>query len=331
MTPPQKKAKPLVRTCAQAGLVWPRSLSTTHFFDPPSNIKHTLSLSSYSNLNMGKRRNTAKTGDKALYKSRSVSTSTRNDSDDDGMYNAVDRFHNKRDEEFLKLDAAGNSSSEEEEDDGISGRQGVLNLGGGESSSDSSSENDSSSEDEEEPEAISKARPPSSSDDDSSDSDDDDEMLNTEQPNVRDWGSKKSAYYHGDTADIEIGQDEEDAFLEEEAAKEVQAARYEQMDEDDFVMSDDEEQQEEKKTEGKYQKSIDMRGKRDVAKLSKSERRKLLQSHHPELMPLVSHFKDAVEEWDSKTSIVAKAVLEGDEGTIEVSIVVLCEYASMIG
>lgn len=32
------------------------------------------------------------------------------------------------------------------------------------------------------------------------------------------WGAKKKAYYSGDTADLEIGQDAEDAKDEEEAA-----------------------------------------------------------------------------------------------------------------
>jgi U3 small nucleolar RNA-associated protein 3 len=288
---------------------------------------------------MGKRRQTAKTGDKALYKSRTNDSSSqnKNNDDDDNMYDAVDRFHNRQD--FLKLDAGGNSESESE-DDGISGRQGVLNLAGGETSSSEDDESDDESVDEEIAAAVTKkqkemAASSSSSEDDSSDSNDDDMLEDMEQSDVRDWGSKKSVYYHGDTADLEIGQDEEDAFLEEEAAKEVQAARYEQMAEDDFVMSSDEEDAINKKeTRETSAKSIDMRGTRDLSKLSKSDRRRLLQSHHPELLPLVSHFKHAVEEWDGRTSVVAKAVLEGDEGTIEVSdipIVACMKGASMIG
>jgi len=269
---------------------------------------------------MGKRRKTAKTGDKALYKSRpnQTTTNTADNSDDDAMHNAVDRFHNRQD--FLKLDAGGGSS--ESEDDGISGREGVLNLGGGESSSSEDEDDDDSSEDELAVKKKHVKAVASSSEDDSSDSDDEDEVLEMEQSDVRDWGSKKSAYYHGDTADLEIGQDEEDAFLEEEAAKEVQAARYEQMDEDDFVMSDEEEEEKADKADTN-KKSIDMRGARDLSKLSKSDRRRLLQSHHPELLPLVSHFKDSVEEWDDRTSVVANAVLEGDEGTVEVSTMLL--------
>jgi U3 small nucleolar RNA-associated protein 3 len=273
---------------------------------------------------MGKRRKTAKTGDKALYKSRldvrvSGGGATQRQSDDDGMYNAVDRFHNRRDEEdFLKLDAGGGDSEEDEDkDDGISGREGVLDLGGGENSSEEEGEDDSM---DDEP-AKKHRRDAATSEEEpiSSDSDDEDDILNMEDSDVRDWGRTKSAYYHGDTADLEIGQDEDDAFLEEEAAKEVQAARYEQMDEDDFIMSDDEG---DKKVgnEETVKKTINVRGTKDLSKLSRSDRLRLLQSHHPELIPLVSHFKHTVEEWNSRTNVVAKAVLDGDEGTIEVSL-----------
>lgn len=264
---------------------------------------------------MGKRRNTAKTGDKSLYKSRpNVSNGDVANSDDDGMYNAVDRFHNRREQDdFLKLDAGG-ADSEEDDDDGISGREGVLDLGGGESSSEEEVGDDSIDE----PADKKQRRDVESSDEEpSSDSDDEDEILEMEDSDVRDWGRKKSSYYHGDTGDLEIGQDEDDAFLEEEAAKEVQAARYAHMDEDDFVMSDDEED----KTLGQEEtakKSFGMRSTKDLSKLSLSERGGILQSHHPELMPLVSHFKHVVEEWDSRTSVAENAVVGGEEGTTEV-------------
>lgn len=96
---------------------------------------------------MGKRRNTAKTGDKAIYKSRAPAnqaghaTKHDDDDDDDPMYSKVDRFHNKRDEEFLKLD--GNQSDSESEEE----REAVMDLGiGGEESA--SEESDSSEEEE---------------------------------------------------------------------------------------------------------------------------------------------------------------------------------------
>jgi U3 small nucleolar RNA-associated protein 3 len=268
---------------------------------------------------MGKRRNTAKTGDKALYKSRpNVSGGGAANIDDDGMYNAVDRFHNRREQqEFVKLDAGG-ADIEEDYDDGISGREGVLDLGGGESSSDEEEDDDNDDDSIDEPVDKKQRRHEESSEEEpSSGSDDEDALLETEDSEVRGWGRNISSYYHGDTADLEIGQDEDDAFLEEEAAKEVQAARYEQMDEDDFVMSDDEEDKELGKE--KATKTItDIRSTKHLSKLSRSDRRRLLQSHHPELTPLVSHFKHVVEEWDSRTSVVTNAVFDGDEGTMEV-------------
>ena len=69
---------------------------------------------------MGKRRNTAKTGDKALYKGREDlggSGSKRNSTDDDdNMYDAVDRFHNERDEEFIRLGDDDRDSDSDDED-----------------------------------------------------------------------------------------------------------------------------------------------------------------------------------------------------------------------
>lgn len=59
------------------------------------------------------------------------------------------------------------------------------------------------------------------------------------------WGRKKNIYWAGDTGDLEIGQDEQDAFDEEEAAKELHdeqlkkltAADYEDV--DDTMMIED--------------------------------------------------------------------------------------------
>jgi hypothetical protein len=52
------------------------------------------------------------------------------------------------------------------------------------------------------------------------------------------WGKKKS-YYTGDTADLEIGQDVEDAIDEEEAALSLQKQRLQGMRESDFTGDDD--------------------------------------------------------------------------------------------
>ena len=263
---------------------------------------------------MGKKRNTAKTGDQALYKKRQFQgdSTPKKSQDNDALFNEVDRFHNEREEEqFLKLDQSNNDS--DTDDDGITKTENVLDLG----LADSNSEDDdhSTQEDDNDDENLQDDDDESEEEELLSDSDDDDEEA---QENVRDWGRKKSSYYHGDTTDLEIGQEEDDAFLEEKAAKEVQAARYEQMDEEDFVLSDDE-----RDTKDKTSLSVmdNITAQRDVTKLSRSEKKKLLQSHHPELLPLLTHFSQLIQDYESRTQVVTKALLEGDEGTPEVRLV----------
>jgi U3 small nucleolar RNA-associated protein 3 len=267
---------------------------------------------------MGKRRNTAKTGDKALYSKGRQSTTTDEVQDDDPMYTKIDRFHNEKDAEFLRLDAGETSDP----DDGIVRQQSVMDLGVG--GGDSSSEDDDDNDDDEEEELHS----PQDDDDEeegvvSSDSDDD-ESINQKMGDPRNWGRKKSDYYHGDTADLEIGQEEEDAFLEEEAAKEVQAARFKEMTEDDFVLSDDEEGRpsSEKKPSTEDSKE-ELFASRDLSKLSVKDKRKLLNKQHPELLPIVSYFSDIVKDLQGRTAVATKALMEGEEGTAQVSLIVV--------
>lgn len=270
---------------------------------------------------MGKRRNTAKTGDKGLYKNRQQDEDSkpRKGADDDDMYNEVDRFHNEKDEEFLKLDQQ--PEDDVVEDDGYADKEAVMDLAGGSSSS--SSDDDDDSDDDDQHGSESEQEAVSSDDDDDSD-------LEMDEEAVTDWGRRKSSYHGGDTADLEIGQDEDDAYLEEEAAKEVLAARYEQMDEDDFVLSDNEED-EQGTSKGKVVESV--RSARDLKKMSRKAKRKLLQSHHPELLPLVSHFSEVVQDWNDRTRVVADALFSSEDVSPEVSemLVLLSGLASMIG
>ncbi len=53
------------------------------------------------------------------------------------------------------------------------------------------------------------------------------------------WGKKRN-YWSGDTADLEIGQDMQDALDEEKAANSLQASRLRDMDIKDFAPSSDE-------------------------------------------------------------------------------------------
>jgi len=277
---------------------------------------------------MGKRK-TAKTGDKALYGSREQlanqsSGSNRNKDDDDAMYNEVDRFHNDQDENFLRLDEEERRNSDDEDKDLAGNTHSVLDLGaGGTSSEEDDDDDDDSSSDEDDDAGGYKNRKEkeySSSDGSVSSDDDDDESLEMKE-DPRNWGKKKSLYYHGDTADLEIGQEEEDAYLEEEAAQEIQKSRFEEMDEDDFVLSEDEEgTSSEKKesglTDSKSENHEELTTIRDASKLSKKESRKLLEKQYPELLPMVSYFSDVVKDLKDRTEIGTKVLMEG-EGTAE--------------
>lgn len=268
---------------------------------------------------MGKRRNTAKTGDKALYKAklaskghRSSGTNTKknhsqsrydeaNDDDNDGVYDKVDRYHNQR-EEFLKLD--GGSDSESDNDRGEE-TEAIMDLGVGGDDSSSDSESLSGGEDHSDMASTQNENAEISSDDD-------DDQENFEMEDVRDWGKRKSSYYNGDTADLEIGQEQDDAFLEEEGAKEVNAARYKDMTEDDFILSDNEEDDD-------GLNKLDLtKPLRDVAKLSTRDRRRVLEKQHPELLPLVLHFSSVAAKFTNETNIATEALFDGEEGAAEV-------------
>ena len=299
---------------------------------------------------MGKRnRHSAKTGDSALYKAAAAAEDDakkkrrKDDSDDDAMYNEVDRYHNKREEEeYLRFDEdAGGSDAE---DDGVTrGREGVFDLGVGGSSDDD--DNDGSDDDSDD-DSSSSGEDESEEDDASVSSDSDEDDEDDGKTNVLDWGSKKSAYYHGDTADLEIGQDEEDAELEEEAGREVVKARLETMDERDFLLGEDDgeesdEESEEDESGGKKTTSSssgvetlsalsDGRRRAKLTKLSKSERLRLIRSSHPELLPLLQHFRDgAISNLAEETEVLCDALLADPKGA-EVS-PILFIYIHLVG
>eukprot|EP00560_Eucampia_antarctica_P005376 CAMPEP_0197836210 /NCGR_PEP_ID=MMETSP1437-20131217/28268_1 /TAXON_ID=49252 ORGANISM="Eucampia antarctica, Strain CCMP1452" /NCGR_SAMPLE_ID=MMETSP1437 /ASSEMBLY_ACC=CAM_ASM_001096 /LENGTH=689 /DNA_ID=CAMNT_0043442213 /DNA_START=55 /DNA_END=2124 /DNA_ORIENTATION=+ len=279
-----------------------------------------------------KSRNTAKTGDKALYKNRdeaTLDTSANKGSDDDNMYDEVDRFHNGREEEqIMRFDK--NEGDSESEDDGITkDREAVFDLGVGGSSSeedesDEDSSDDNSSSADEEEEVMQ-----SDEDDDDSDSDGSEEEDPT-KTNVLDWGRKKRDYYLGDTADLEIGQDEEDAEVEEEAGREVVRARLEKMEEDDFMLDEDDNDDDKvvrsqsktsKKTTGKSNSSSttaietiqSSKTREKLQQLSTKEKIKLLKFSHPELLPIVEHFRDASIQNLLKETLIATNALTKDE------------------
>ena len=188
---------------------------------------------------MGKRRNTAKTGDQAIYKSRNDKSTTKNGvvDDDDDMYNEVERFHNAKEQlkdDMLRFDGEDDDSSD---DNGTGRTENVFDL----QLSDSEDDEDDKSEDSDDSSDEGAAGKNMKDDDDDSDSGDDEVDLSSDDDDLEDireqankvdvmnWGKKKKAYYHGDTADLEIGQETEDAIEEEKAGKEVLEMRLKNM------------------------------------------------------------------------------------------------------
>jgi hypothetical protein len=252
---------------------------------------------------MGKRRNTAKTGDKAVYNSRSSQKSQDDEKDNNYMR--------------LESDEEDDTFSQGSNHQEIDVKQDVMDLGIG-GGSDSSDDNSSDSGDGK------KMRDddyPEDDDSSSSESSDDDDQGQPSDP--RHWGNKKSSYYNGDTGDIEIGQDKEDAFDEEEAAKEVESSRYKYMDEGDFMLPDDDDEDgvgptESRSTSRLSGQQIDgVVAVRDVSKLSTRDKRKFLKKQHPELIPLTSFFSDICKELRD-TTVVATDILTKNEDTVEV-------------
>lgn len=263
---------------------------------------------------MGKRRKTAKTGDKSLYKKAAEARQGKGVSkqqNDDSMYDKVDQYHNEKDEELLKLDGGNANEDDSDQDE----EEAVMDLGaGGDSSEDDDEDDEESDSDHDQLNTLHKAQQElsSSSEDDDEEGDMDD---------IRGWGKKKSAYYHGDTADLELGQDEEDAYLEEEAAKEVQAARYEDMAEEDFLLSDDEGDDGNSKGKSPTEKETTSRVSaiRDISKLSNKDKRKLIEKQHPGVLQIISHFSEAVEDLKDRTILATSTICSGsNDETAEV-------------
>jgi hypothetical protein len=103
----------------------------------------------------------------------------------------------------------------------------------------------------------------------------------------------------------------QDAFVEEEAAREVQTSRFQDMADDDFALSSgDEEQDEKETTTGDDVLQERLTTTRDTSKLSLQEKRKLLKKQHPELLPVVSYFADVVQELNDTTRVATQALTE---------------------
>ena len=277
---------------------------------------------------MGRRsRTSAKTGDQSIYKNRSRHQDAGADgSDDDGMYNEVERYHNRKEEEnYLHLDAQSDAESSSDEDDGVTkNREGVFDLGLRGSDEDESESGEDEGDDEDLEARREKQRRAEeyeaalASSSEEGDSDLEEEL--DKKSNLLNWGDKKS-YYHGDTADLEIGQDVEDAYLEEEAGREVEQARLEGMEDEDFMLDSDDESVKQEVTVANSKSSSKMKradeieaiksskSSKQMSKLSRKEKIKMIKANHPELLPIVQHFRDPVQELQV-TTVATGALLK---------------------
>ena len=164
------------------------------------------------------------------------------------------------------------------------------------------------------------------------DSDDEDEEDGTGKSSS--WGKKK-AYWDGDTADLEIGQDVQDAEDEEEAAEELQRQKLDRMQESDYFedfgenhdnvddddAADDDDADAVRSSGNRNQQKRGGKDRlmgeleqlalgeddgsgsiqveqlaRDVSKLTENQKLNLIKTQSPELLGLVAELKEHVKE-----------------------------------
>ena len=214
----------------------------------------------------------AKTGDKGLYASRAADederprSTRRRSASEDGS----DSASSDLDSDYLALEGADSyARGRERAADGTkddkkrdrlrrkddeftaSKERAVFDLGGDESSDGSDSDDGSSDGGSDDDEAAEKhaddgddsgdddsdddgGSDDESSDDESADDDDDDES-NADDGLALQWGRSKKRMYGGDVADLEIGQDVQDAYDEETAVQELIQQRNKAMRGEDFM------------------------------------------------------------------------------------------------
>nr|XP_037279350.1 LOW QUALITY PROTEIN: something about silencing protein 10-like [Rhipicephalus microplus] len=211
----------------------------------------------------------------------------------DHLQDVVDAFHADRDKVLLDDSDADSSSGQEEE---------VLSLGEDDDDSDNDLDLDDS-EDELGP--ISEAHARSIQKDDmASDLEDEEDGL----PDVKAWGKRKSTYYHTDFVDEDYAGITEDAAelarLEEQEARALQKRLVEQLDEEDFGLDLFQLPKEDTS-------EVSEKISKDLSKLSKREKLKLLSKDSAELLELVEDFKAKMIELRDTILPLAKLVDSG--------------------
>lgn len=172
-------------------------------------------------------------------------------------------------------------------------------------------------------------------DDDEDEEDDMEEGDDSLSHTLSGWG-KKSNYYSGDTADLEIGQDQADAEDEEAAANELrkeQLSKRQERDYDDSEAKSDSdiEESEPSKALNKQLNQLSTQttghGKvmiekiqRDISKLSKKQRLEILKSEAPEMLGLVDELNEKLKDLQERvepmrasiTSLLEKGPVEDE-------------------
>ena len=154
---------------------------------------------------------------------------------------------------------------------------------------------------------------PSKESDDESDDEERETAIDTA------WGRSSSQYYAGDTADLEIGQDFQEAkeevrfyslslivvvfdsdYFQEEIARMMQAKRRKGEDESDYLILGEESSTSERGKASSSLSSSESGGLKrhgaDVARLSPAERMALIERDSPELLGLLSEMKMKLDE-----------------------------------
>lgn len=113
------------------------------------------------------------------------------------------------------------------------------------------------------------------------------EKSDDDLPDSKAWGKKKRSYYSTDYVDQDyggFGEDEEDALMEEEEAKNIQKRLIEQLGDDDFSLNffnKEVTKADEKETTIKS----------DISQMSKRQKLQLLEKESPEFAGLIDDFK----------------------------------------
>lgn len=205
------------------------------------------------------------------------------------LQDAVDAFHADRDKVLL----------DDSDSDDSSGQEEVLSL------DDDDSESDAQVYSEDEIGQISEVHSRNLQKDEmASDIEDDEDGL----PDVKAWGKKKSTYYHTDFVDEDYAGITEDAAelarLEEQEARALQKRLVEQLDEEDFGLDLF---QLPKEDTAEVSEKIS----KDLSKLSKREKLKLLSKDSAELLELIDDFKAKMVELRDTILPLSKLVDSG--------------------